>query len=610
MTSLVFDSITLNNFKSFRGEHTFPLDRPPGLYYIAGRNKEKPRLDSNSVGKTSLWDALNWVLYGRTGRDNRPSNSVIPWGMDKGMCSISLRFFRGDDEYKLTRTRRPNELKLQTYKPNTLSTVIDEEVVRLIMPEETFRRTMVLGQFGQLFLDMAPEQQSRMFNDALSLDLWLKASKMAATEQDARESSARQAWGGVTALKGRLTELAENLTEQEQASENYAANQAKKVDDAKAGLATLRKELEKSLFSADLPGLGRGKPGVAMAGLMNALASARDAQDATRTAAEKVARINSQLRTKLRDLDQNVAAYDKAIKGNRACPECGQTAPITHLKDKLATAKAAYAETMAERDKLEKTIKKLGQAQTAAETKVAELDRIARQAQSLAGRIEGQETRLAELADAENPHDQQIVILRERETDIKQQIDGLTEKAQRLEKEAGECALWVDAFREIRLSLIDTTLDELEIATDRHVESLGLEGWSIKFQTERETKSGNVSAVFTTLLYPPDAGGEPIRWQSYSGGESQRWQMATAFGLSEVLLARSGVEPNILVLDEPTKGMSPNGVDDLLECLKQYAIENKRVVYFVDHHSLDKGMFNGMITVEKTKAGSRILEGT
>lgn len=610
MTTIAFDSLSILNFKSFRGQHEFQLARQPGLYYIAGRNKIDPQLDSNGVGKSTIWDAFMWVLYGKTGRDNRPSNSIIPWGMDKGTTSISLRFFRGDDEYKLTRTRRPNELQLRTYKPNTLRTVTEEEVIRLLMPEEITRRTVVLGQFGSLFLDLAPEQQSRMFNDGLNLELYLRASKRAAEARDTRESSTRQAWGGVTSLKGRLTELSENLEAQQRAAKGYDKAHAQKMADAKAELTSLNKSMEKTLVKANLPALRREKPEATIAGLVKELSAARDALNAARSESEQASRTTHQLRMQIRELDRDVVAYGKAIKGNRACPECGQTAPLTHLKSKLANAKTTIADVTSKLDVAEKNAKGSDLAQIKADTLVDELDKTIREAQSTAARIKAQQERISDIENEENPHEKQIASLKAKQVELGQQVDDLTEKARQLEKEAGECAFWVDAFREIRLQQIDSTLDELEITTDRHVEALGLEGWSIRFQTERETKSGNVSSAFTTLLYPPGAKGEPIRWQSYSGGEAQRWQMATAFGLSEVLLARSGIEPNVECYDEPTKGLSAQGVDDLLECLAQRAQDLKRCIYVVEHHSLQRGMFTSMITVEKTKNGSRILEDT
>jgi DNA repair exonuclease SbcCD ATPase subunit len=173
------------------------------------------------------------------------------------------------------------------------------------------------------------------------------------------------------------------------------------------------------------------------------------------------------------------------------------------------------------------------------------------------------------------------------------------------ELSAGRFKYWVGAFKEIRLSLIDEVLQELEIASSEHAARLGLVDWEIKFQTERENKSGDISYGFNVLLYPP-AQKEPVRWESYSGGESQRWQLATTFGLAEVLLARAGITSSLEIYDEPSQHLSPEGVDGLIEVLGERSIDERKTIFYLDHASLDRGLFNGIFTVIKDKAGSII----
>jgi ABC-type multidrug transport system ATPase subunit len=80
--------------------------------------------------------------------------------------------------------------------------------------------------------------------------------------------------------------------------------------------------------------------------------------------------------------------------------------------------------------------------------------------------------------------------------------------------------------------------------------------------------------------------------------------MAVSFALSEVLLSRAGLSPNIEIYDEPTKGLSPNGIADLLEHLRDRALELGRAVFVVDHHSFDRGLFDGTLMITKGKKGS------
>jgi len=99
---------------------------------------------------------------------------------------------------------------------------------------------------------------------------------------------------------------------------------------------------------------------------------------------------------------------------------------------------------------------------------------------------------------------------------------------------------------------------------------------------------------------------KPIKWESYSGGESQRWRLAVSFGLSEVLLTRAGATTNIEVLDEPTHSLSPEGTSRLLEHLTERAKTLERVIYFIDQHSLEKGYFDQVFTVINDEEGAHI----
>jgi DNA repair exonuclease SbcCD ATPase subunit len=130
----------------------------------------------------------------------------------------------------------------------------------------------------------------------------------------------------------------------------------------------------------------------------------------------------------------------------------------------------------------------------------------------------------------------------------------------------------------------------------------GLEDWEIQFATDRETAKGTISHGFSVFLYPPGQK-EPIAFENYAGGVSQRWQLATTSGLSEILLARSGIDTDFEVYDEPSTFLSAEGIEDLVECLRDRALSQKRRIYLIDHHVLDKGAFDGMFLVTKTKEG-------
>jgi len=166
-------------------------------------------------------------------------------------------------------------------------------------------------------------------------------------------------------------------------------------------------------------------------------------------------------------------------------------------------------------------------------------------------------------------------------------------------------SFWVRGFKELRLQLIAEALTELEIEVNSCIEALGLTGWELNFQVDRETKGGSIQRGFSVLVKSPH-NQLAVPWEAWSGGEAQRLRLAGNMGLADLIRSRTGTEINLEVWDEPTKNLSDEGIQDLLVSLKERAIREDRQIWVVDHHSHEFGGFTGGATIRKTKAGSVI----
>ena len=139
------------------------------------------------------------------------------------------------------------------------------------------------------------------------------------------------------------------------------------------------------------------------------------------------------------------------------------------------------------------------------------------------------------------------------------------------------------------------------------LDGLGLGDWSVDYATERETKSKTTQRALTTTVRSPSAP-DGVRWEVYSGGERQRLRLAGALALSEVLLAHAGVSLDFRVLDEPTRGLSSEGVRDLVEVLGDYAERGGLKIFLIDHVAQEGASFSSMITVENSADGAEVVE--
>lgn len=608
MADLIFKSLTVENFKTFSGQHEIKLDRQPGLYYITGQNKLDPELGANGVGKSTIWDALFWCLFGKTIRDNRPANAIQPWN-GKGKTQVQCWFNRNGQDCFVYRTRSPNSLRVSVDSSDDDKEVQQEEIPKLLgMSEEMFRRTIILGQFGTMFLDLRPDQQSQMFTEALDLDIWLKAIDVVGTATRKAEADARAVEIQMETNRARKEDIVKNIEDTKARIDVFEADKQAKITKIRRGVETLEADLKNLKVVA--------KPEQIDSSVLDIL---RD----------KLGPLKDELLLLRRDVESNNYDNEKLGKEidaaeqqkDKKCPTCGQVINskkarelIDDLLDRAKALKTQEENTRVEAEDINKRVnvlcdkikaeeEKLKTARMTFNNRLDAYNKFIREQSSICGELNRQKRDLLDANAMENHHMQLLDEAIKRRDKLRQEVTDLKGKLESAQKELDQAKFWVEGFREIRLSIIDQTLIELEMAASRHAAMLGLNDWGIKFDTERETQSGKVSHGFNVMLYPPGQD-DPVKWESYSGGESQRWQLSVSFALSEVLLARAGLSPNVEILDEPTRGLSAAGVSDLLDHLRDRALELGRSVFFVDHHSLDKGAFDGTLMITKTNKGS------
>ena len=71
--------LVIQGFRSFSAAQELVVETlPAGLYLVTGKNIVEPSLEGNGVGKSSLFEALFWVLFDRTSRGLRAGN-VKSW---------------------------------------------------------------------------------------------------------------------------------------------------------------------------------------------------------------------------------------------------------------------------------------------------------------------------------------------------------------------------------------------------------------------------------------------------------------------------------------------------------------------------------------------------
>lgn len=613
--SLDLHCLIIRNFKAFLAPQVIRLDNEPGLYSVSGMNNIT--LDPNGAAKSTIFDALAWVIYDKTLRDERPAASIEPWGGEQDTL-VTLEFSH-TARTRIMRGRNPNILKysikekLHWSEPATC----DQKKVSELWPLSfaAFRCTFVLPQFGEMFLDMRPEEQAQLFSETLELDLWWRAADQASALVRTAQAEIDADLPRLADIKGRLSAVHENIAYETKQSQTWQAERKTAIEAARETAAEARQALAELSIPPEMPS---DAPRAAAEARLGALR----AQD--RAAYRSKMEIERQRDVLAAERDKSLTLFKSFEAKPEQCPTCGQVVSKVHLAGKIKQLRSEIKGLDDQINTLQMDIdnktnnlslmvgiiaRAEANAVKAQQEYQDERERITadwvvyRAAKKLAT-----DTRVnynALLANKVNPHAARLKDLREQQHNLENESAMLSDEIAEAEWSVGTYKYWADAYRTIRLQLIDDVLMALEQATNKNAEELGLHGWLIEMRTERESATGKTLQGMSCLLYPPGLD-RPVRWKSYCGGESQRWQLAVRFALSELLLTNAGVSPNIEILDEPTQHLSVAGVDDLLLSLRQRAERLGRQIWLVEHHVMESEHFVGNVWVEHNADGVQV----
>jgi len=608
-------TLSIQGFKSFTNLQTFTFPKKEGFYFLTGKNTSEPELEANGSGKTSMWDAMIWCLYGKTSR-NLKASDIGNWG-GKHKCLVELSFEYDGAVYFLKRTWKPNTLKIAAMESDFETT--DQNNINDIigLDFEAFQYAILFSQFRNMFFDLKPAEKASLFASILDLSEWDDYSDKAKQQFGSLEGFYYDTKEYLAELKGKIIVL-EQL-EYTERIEDWKKTKLAEISDLNASITEdtkLLKSLEKKgkkliQDGKDLrPKLLESKEiRVEIAEILS------DIQVDWRELWQK----KSDFEAKITYLEQDLAKFD-GLKG--ICTECGQEIDRNHVKkhqkqlntelkalnkqlllnsedlDDLDQYKSEALDAKAEEDVIYQDLQR-------EQTTISQgMDNIKRESNRLLATVQTTRIKRGNVEAEENPYILEQAKTKESIKELKKQVEEEKEAILSCESKLEKIKYWVKGFKEIRLFLISEVLGQLELEVNNCLYQLGLRDWKIEFAVDKETKSGTIRKGFTVLIYSP-YNEDPVAWESWSGGESQRLRLAGTLGLSNLILARNGVESYFEVFDEPSTWLSAKGITDLLETLDNRARDLHKQVWIIDHRSLEYGGFEGAYCVTKDLSGSR-----
>lgn len=619
-------ALRIKNFRSFKEEQKFYFPQEPGLYFMQGVNEVEPALGGNGTGKTSIWEALTWCLFGVTA-EGLKAGDVCNWSVSKDVMVALIFLGPGGAPMMVRRTWGPISWTLHACSDDLQEDgehVVDlakdgaNELMALLGLElEPWLMSVLMAQGRPMFLDLKAEAQATLFSEVLGLERWVEYGRRMTERARETDEKLRRLERDQSRLQGELA--AAEQVDFSKAHDDWEVERMRKLllldTDHKKGVASL-KDLREALEVAEK------REEVAREAVRAAQGDPDDEKE-LRGFDEIIRGIEDHLTRHEVELEALATHTDK-LKAAGKCPTCGAELTEAHRREELARATQAYDQTRQLVARLEERLRKVRSKKG-----------------NVVGRVRLQEERLAraqeELGDCQRVTSgaRRSLDLQERELDrIEEEAERLegeenpyagmarqaTRNASRLRNELAEARTALEAlseryslqsywasrgFKEIRLQEIAHALTELEIEVNSAVTALGLHDWELRFAVDKEGKGGGIQRGFNVAVKSPKHD-RATPWRSWSGGERQRLRLAANMGLGDLIRSRVGSSIPLEVWDEPTNGLSPEGWRDLFESLAARARLEQRVIFITDHKAHDFGGFAGTATVIKRPSGSTV----
>jgi DNA repair exonuclease SbcCD ATPase subunit len=564
---LTLDHLQIQGFTSFAGNPTV-LDlnsHGPGLHYIGGVNEVDPQLGANGTGKSSLWNALCWCWYGRTIEGLR-NPDVSPWN-NKVKTRVETSVSLDGKPHVIVRTIAPNQLTFDGEPCD--QTMIDRE---LGMPFDVFVHTLVFGQGQPLFFDLTPSAKMELFGTVLNLDRWDVRSKRAADAADILTKELLDAERKQAVLVARIEQLDQAIT----ATKSSMAAWRAKLDEATDALKLELGEAEAE--GKKLEGR-RAEYDLEYDGAMSELSP-----------------LQKQIR-EVRIAHQRTIEMQKAVDCD-TCPTCGQ--PIKGL---APMRRRVAIDLQYQTKRLEVLTQAETKFQQKADKAKTNLDYYTKLVAEANAKIRSLKERIEERV--VNPFQQQLKEYTSSRDTLYNEHEIHQADIRVLRRKIERRQYWIKAFKDMRLEIVQHVLQELEITSNSMLQELGLGEWVIKYDVEKELKSGTIKReLYANILSPYND--KAVNWKSWSGGERQRLRLIGSLALAEVLLNHASVKPSLLVLDEPTAHLSDTGISDMVEMLAELARSTKKQVWYCDHRVMQSARFSSSVIVTKTAKGSTL----
>lgn len=600
-------NLYIKNFMPF-DEASIDLDNQ-GIVGVFGNNETSQGFSSNGSGKSSLWDALVWVIYGKTIR-GLSGDEVIRKGQTKASVKLEAALEDGTRVYIGRSRGKSTQLTFivgnQPANGSTASQTQEKITSIMGMDYQTFLTSVFFGQDCSRFAQATDAEQKAILDKILNLEVYKRALENAKNAT----SETQNALVGVVAHIERLrseNQLNKGYIQQETTNlQAFETDKANRLGQINVKIGELIFDCEK--YKAEsIEAANQLKEAEADSGLFTS-EPARTVED-PRPAIQRLERENKALEAKYERLKANLChtcgqQVDKEKAEALGLEIIGQVATndgqLADLRAKISifeTETRARDEWKAMRDEY---IVLIGDLKAKAKTSESEWNRYSRELSATQARFEVEKAKTSD-----------VFSLRIKDLEAKIQANEamIYEKEGEVQKLKGKLdiySFWEKGFGQsgIRSFLLDGVMATLTNSANHYAEIMLGGSIRIEFTNQSELKSGEVRERISVKAINRD--GADI-YAGNSAGERQRIDFIISLALHDLARQRNNNSYNLLVLDEAFERMDAAGTERVLDLLRSLQKgDSRKSVFVVSHLDSLTSQFSKRLVVTKRNGISSV----
>jgi len=597
-----------------------------GLVLLVGENRDSDAADSNGVGKTTIFKALTWCLFGET-IDGDRYDEVIRYGEKSAEVKVKTT-----DNWCFTRGRKKGSPQLSVSRfgedgwvdASGKAKELQAKIIEIIgFDFETFRNTVLYGQ-NDLYRFADPRttdsQRKAILNKLLKISVFRECEKKAREKARALSKEIDKHEELIERLQAKVDE--HDLEEIQYKIDAWEDDRERRRE---ALVAKVRK-YKKWATEAETKAEGLEEERKREAELEAALEKRAEIEEQLKAYRSKVVEEKDKLNALRRNADKWDVEIEKIeeqlgrVSGDR-CPTCNASLKsgagkkfVDGLKTELSGNEATRGEIQEDIDQQEgeleeaqEACEKLRKERKPYDDTESELRDVSRRISAAKAAIEKADTYIETakealkeakgVANESNPFEGDLEKAKARVKELKSEKKKLSKGLRVLEGEAIQYDFWVKGFSGQGLPsyMMDSVMPYLTERANEYLDILSDGDITMEFSTLKETKGGHtVDQIDIRWIIEGYEGVTP------SGGQRKRMELATDLALMDVAMLYSSAKerPGMLMIDEALDGLDREGQERVLKLLQEQRGKHGSI-FVISHDATISDSFDHVIKLTK-----------